>query len=81
MLEGADRFQETARGEGEETVSVEMWMSTKLITIGQDDPASLAFELLMTNDIRHLPVVTKSKKLIGIITDRDLNEAVIPAGR
>jgi len=60
-------------------VSVDMWMTTKMITINQDDPASLAFELLMTNDIRHLPVVTPRQKLVGIITDRDLNEAVIPA--
>jgi acetoin utilization protein AcuB len=60
-------------------VSVDMWMSKKLITIRQDDPASLAFELLLTNNIRHLPVVTRTHKLVGIITDRDLNEAVIPA--
>jgi acetoin utilization protein AcuB len=56
-----------------------MWMSKKLITVQREAPASLAFELLLTNDIRHLPVVTKTNKLVGIITDRDLNEAVIPA--
>ncbi len=60
-------------------MSVELWMSRKLITIQRDAPVSLAFELLLTNDIRHLPVVTKSDELVGIITDRDLNEAVIPA--
>ncbi len=60
-------------------MSVAMWMTKKLITVQREAPASLAFELLLTNDIRHLPVVTKTNKLVGIITDRDLNEAVIPA--
>ena len=53
-------------------------MASKVITIGQDAPASLAFDLLLTNNIRHLPVVSKAGKLVGIITDRDLNEALIP---
>lgn len=60
-------------------MSVEMWMSRKMITVQKEAPASMAFELMLTNDIRHLPVVTKTGKLVGIITDRDLNEAVIPA--
>jgi len=64
---------------GERDVSVELWMSKRLITVQRDAPVSLAFELFLTNDIRHLPVVTKSNELVGIITDRDLNEAVIPA--
>jgi len=60
-------------------VTVEKWMTSNLITIHQDDPVTRAFELLLTNDIRHVPVVSKSQKLVGIITDRDLSEAVIPA--
>ncbi len=58
---------------------VKKWMASKVITIEQDAPASLAFDLLITNNIRHLPVVSKTGKLVGIITDRDLNEALIPA--
>jgi acetoin utilization protein AcuB len=54
-------------------------MTSRLITIQEDEPVSHAFELMLTNDIRHLPVVTRAKKLVGIITDRDLSEAVIPA--
>jgi len=54
-------------------------MSKKLITVPRDAPVSMAFELLLTNDIRHLPVVSQTHELVGIITDRDLNEAVIPA--
>ena len=60
-------------------MSVDKWMSKRLITVNQDDPASLAFELLLTNDIRHLPVVGQHNTLVGILTDRDLHEAVVPA--
>jgi len=54
-------------------------MSRNLITVHQDDPAPRAFELLLTNDIRHLPVVSRRGTLVGIVTDRDLSEAIIPA--
>ncbi len=59
-------------------MTVARWMSRNVITINQDDPVSLAFELLLTNDIRHLPVLSRGK-LVGIITDRDLHEALIPS--
>lgn len=59
-------------------MTVARWMSRNVITIRQADPVSLAFELLLTNDIRHLPVLSRSK-LVGIITDRDLHEALIPS--
>jgi acetoin utilization protein AcuB len=53
-------------------------MTRKVITIRKGDPVSLAFELLLTNDIRHRPVLHRGK-LVGIITDRDLSEALIPS--
>ena len=53
-------------------------MTRNVITVNQADPVSLAFELLLTNDIRHLPVLSRGK-LAGIITDRDLHEALIPS--
>jgi acetoin utilization protein AcuB len=59
-------------------MTVAKWMTTKLITINKEDPISLAFELLLTNDIRHLPVLAKGK-LVGIITDRDLHEVLVPS--
>ncbi len=59
-------------------MTVDRWMSRNVITINQDDSVSLAFELLLTNDIRHLPVLSHGK-LAGIITDRDLHEALIPS--
>lgn len=59
-------------------MTVSRWMTRSLITIDQDDPVSLAFHLLLVNDIRHLPVVSQGKP-VGIITDRDLKEALIPS--
>ena len=59
-------------------MSVGRWMTHNVITVNQADPVSLAFELLLTNDIRHLPVLSRGK-LAGIITDRDLHEALIPS--
>ena len=59
-------------------MSVGRWMTRNVITVNQADPVSLAFELLLTNDIRHLPVLSRGK-LAGIITDRDLHEALIPS--
>lgn len=59
-------------------MTVSKWMTRSLITIDQDDPVSLAFHLLLVNDIRHLPVVSQGKP-VGIITDRDLKEALIPS--
>ncbi len=59
-------------------MTVGRWMTRNVITINQADPASLAFELLLTNDIRHLPVLSRGR-LVGVITDRDLHEALIPS--
>ncbi len=49
-------------------------MKRKVITINPDDPIRLAMELLYKNRIRQLPVV-EGRKVVGIITDRDLREA------
>jgi acetoin utilization protein AcuB len=59
-------------------LTVARWMSGNVITINQADPVSLAFELLLTNDIRHLPVLSRNR-LVGILTDRDMHEALIPS--
>lgn len=59
-------------------MTVARWMSGNVITVKRTDPVSLAFELLLTNDIRHLPVLSRNK-LVGIVTDRDMHEALIPS--
>jgi acetoin utilization protein AcuB len=69
---------EKARRTGGHALTVGRWMTRNVITINQADPASLAFELLLTNDIRHLTVLSRGR-LVGVITDRDLHEALIPS--
>lgn len=52
-------------------------MRSKLITANEDDSLQKAFTLMKKGSIRHLPVV-RGKELVGIITDRDLRQAMLP---
>jgi len=51
-------------------------MSTNLITINADTRISEARELMRKHKIRHLPVTDQDGALEGIVTDRDLRDAM-----
>jgi len=51
-------------------------MATDLITIGPDFTISEAKDKMLKNSIRHLPVVDGRGVLIGIVTDRDMRDAM-----
>ncbi len=51
------------------------YMTPDPITVSSDMLLPEARRILNTFNIRHLPVVDRQKKLIGIITDRDLRSA------
>ena len=51
-------------------------MTQKVITVDQEASIFDAQELLVKNKIRHLPVIDKDRRLIGIITDRDIRSAL-----
>ena len=53
---------------------VEDVMSRALVTIAPEETLRAAFDLLLKNRIRHLPVVGGSA-LVGIVTDRDVKRA------
>jgi acetoin utilization protein AcuB len=53
---------------------VKNWMSRNVVTIDRDASMNQAFKVLKENNIRLLPVL-KNKKLVGIVTDRDLKRA------
>ncbi len=53
---------------------VEDRMSKSPITIKRDDSFQTALNLLRQGGVRHLPVL-EGKKLVGILTDRDLRQA------
>ena len=50
-------------------------MNPYLITVSPYDTLAQAYELLVKNKIRRLPVVDNNKKLIGILTLKDVLEA------
>ena len=51
-------------------------MTRKVITVDQEANIFEAQELMTSNNIRHLPVVDKANRLIGIVTDRDIRSAL-----
>ena len=53
-------------------------MVTKVVTVNLDELFSHVEEKMRANHIRHLPVLDKDKKLVGIITERDLHKAAAP---
>lgn len=46
-------------------------MTLEVRCVDEDTPVSVAWELMQTLKVHHLPVV-EGKKLVGIISDRDL---------
>ncbi len=51
-------------------------MAKDLVTIGPDAKIGEARDLMQQNGIRHLPVVDTAGKLVGILTDRDMRDAM-----
>ena len=52
-------------------------MSKNLIKIGPDDAILEAYRLMYENGFRHLPVVDHQNLLLGILSDRDIQRAMI----
>lgn len=53
-------------------IKVSNYMSRQVISISQDMGIREAFFLMKEHSIRHLPIVDGNKRLIGIISDREL---------
>jgi acetoin utilization protein AcuB len=51
---------------------IQKYMSTDVQTIGDDQTMLMAHRLMREGRIRHLPVLHQGK-LVGIVSDRDLN--------
>jgi acetoin utilization protein AcuB len=54
-------------------------MTRGVITLGPEDSAARAFDLCRERNIRHLPVV-ESRRLVGLVSDRDLRDVSPPRG-
>ncbi len=51
------------------------YMTPSPVTIGPDETVVAALNLLEGHDFRHLPVVDGRRRLLGMVTDRDLRSA------
>ncbi|MCC6138757.1 MAG: CBS domain-containing protein [Bdellovibrionaceae bacterium] len=51
-------------------------MSQDLITVLLTTPVVDAYSIMKKHDIRHLPVVDDVKKIVGMISDRDIQRCV-----
>ena len=51
---------------------VKKYMSTDIQTIGDEQPMAVAHRMMHEQHVRHLPVLHEGK-LVGIVSDRDLN--------
>ena len=55
-------------------------MSSKVVSIGQDEPVSAAAKLLKRANIGALPVCDAKQRLRGIVTDRDIVTRCVALG-
>lgn len=55
-------------------------MTKNLVTISAYEPIAQARDLMDEKKFRHLPVVDKEGMVVGILSDRDVNRAMSPAG-
>jgi acetoin utilization protein AcuB len=79
-LEGpseTSRSDGRADGRAEADMQVCNWMTKKVSTVNGAIGLREAAELMKAGKIRHLPVV-EGNRLIGIVTDRDLRQAMPP---
>ncbi len=51
-------------------------MSTKLVTIQADDSLDKGYTLLKKNKIRHLPVLNKENRIVGVISERNFQRGM-----
>jgi len=52
--------------------------SNGIITLGIKDDVEKAFEIMKSNDIRHIPVLDDGE-LVGIVTETDLRHVLVPS--
>ncbi|MCJ8009587.1 acetoin utilization AcuB family protein [Lederbergia wuyishanensis] len=54
---------------------VEQIMTKDVITLSPEDSIRTAIHLMREKNIRHLPLLNSEKKMIGLVTDRDIKSA------
>jgi acetoin utilization protein AcuB len=59
-----------------QNIRVKEVMTKRPLTIDPEAPLGTAIDVMKTKGIRHLPIVDDAGELLGIITDRDLRQAI-----
>jgi CBS domain-containing protein len=59
-----------------EPVPVKARMQRRVLTVRPDARAAAAAAIMRARRVRHLPVVAAGRRLVGIVTDRDLRQVV-----
>ena len=72
-------FRALYQEEGRKGIRAEDIMSTEIITAGVEETLASVSRKMRENDISQLPVV-EDGKLVGMITERDIAEAVLKYG-
>jgi CBS domain-containing protein len=55
---------------------IQRWMRQPVVTIDAGAPVRDAVALMRKRGIRHLPVLDPGRRLVGIVTDRDLRQVM-----
>ena len=71
----ASRVQTSHKGLA--SLRVRDLMVRSLVTVDRDAELGAAEKLMRTRRIRHLPVLDRARRLVGILTDRDLRRALL----
>ena len=65
-------------------VPIRPFMSSPLVTGSSDMPLSKVIEIMSKKNIRRLPIIEKDRtreKLVGIITEKDIINAIVKSNR
>ena len=54
---------------------VEEIMRTEISTLTENDSIADALKIMNEKKIRHLPIINEERKLMGLVTDRDIRDA------
>lgn len=56
---------------------VKQFMTRDVVVVNESQSVNDARNIMLSNNIRHLPVVNSDGKLVGIVTTRDIIESVL----
>jgi len=77
-----DPGQPTDREEIRPVIRVRDYMTHPAVTVGWEEPVAVAWSLMQTKNIRHLPVIDPEGHLVGVVTEANLREVIagLPSG-